>query len=52
MQDRIRHRGGIRLKWFEDEEKAFVISGGQRRKSSNFLERLVILDIGQLKSPY
>lgn len=52
MQDGVRDRGGFGLKRLKDQEKAFVISSCQSRKSSHFLKRLVIFDIGQLECPY
>lgn len=49
VQDRVGHGGGVGFVRFEDEEEAFVVGRGQRGEGGDFLQRLVVFDVGELE---
>ncbi len=50
MEDWIGDRGGVGFVGLENEEEAFVVCSGQSREGGYFLERLVVLNVRELKS--
>lgn len=50
MEDWVGNCGGVGFVGLEDEEEAFVVCSGESGEGGYFLERLVILNICELKS--
>lgn len=50
MKDRVRDGGGIGLERFENQEESFVVGCGEGSESGDFLEGLVVFDIGEFES--
>ncbi len=50
MEDWVGDCGGVGFVGLEDEEEAFVVCSGESGEGGYFLERLVVLNIRELKS--
>ena len=50
MKHRVRHRCGVGFVGFEDEEKTLVVGCGQSSECGDFLERLIVFDVGEFES--
>ena len=50
MEDWIRDCGSIGFIGLEDEKEAFVVCSGESGEGGYFLERLVVLNVRELKS--
>lgn len=51
MEDWVGDCGGVGFVGLENEEEAFVVCGRESGKGGHFLERLVVLNVRELKSP-
>ena len=51
MEDWVGDCGSVGFVGLENEEEAFVVCSGESGKGGYFLERLVVLNVRELKSP-
>ena len=51
MEDWIGNCGGVGFVGLEDEQEAFVVCSGESGEGGYFLQRLVVFNIRELKSP-
>lgn len=49
MEDRVGDGGSVGFVGFEDEEETFVVGCGQRGEGGDFLQRLVVFDVGKFE---
>ena len=49
MENRVGHSCGVGLVGFEDKEEAFVVGCNESGESGDFLEGLVVFDVGELE---
>ncbi len=50
MKDRVGHLSGVRLEGLQYQQESLLVSCHESGKSSDFLQRLIVFDVGELES--